>query len=233
MKKIINRDHELLWKEAFEEFKRVLELLSSQKESIVLWLAGGNSLVGFYKYIKEHAAEIPLKVWQKLLITLVDERVVAIDHPDSNFGQLKVLFLDHLLTNNIIQESQLIPIDITVPNYLEKINNRIVSIDVALFWVWPDAHIWALFPHHHSISYSPKEYFYMDDSPKLPPQRITISPSFVKTIEYPFITFISEAKRWAFENFLDDSKTIVDAPVKLTQPATGLVIVSDQELVDS
>lgn len=48
-------------------------------------LSGGNSPIGFYRYLAKH---VDASLWKKTHIFQVDERFVPQDHPDSNFRSL-------------------------------------------------------------------------------------------------------------------------------------------------
>jgi 6-phosphogluconolactonase len=120
-------------------------------------------------------------------VIMADERCVPHSHPDSNYGALdKNLFsqrgIDHVYT---IDESLL---DDTNPDaaaaiarqyekhvqtVLELSNGK---LDLAVLGCGPDGHTCSLFPHHPLLSLSDTSLVAsIVDSPKPPPQRITLT----------------------------------------------------------
>lgn len=109
MKKIISPIHSDLIQRFWIEFLLALESLVLQ-ETILLGLSGGNSLDIFYSYIWEHFREIPAFLREKVRFCLLDERIVPVNHPDSNEGQLRQKFLMKLIEEGSINESQILGI---------------------------------------------------------------------------------------------------------------------------
>ena len=83
MEILSSSDHSKLTRLFFERFLSVLEKLSSQEE-IFVGLSGGSSLDIFYACIQSHFREIPEEIRTKIRFAFLDERVVSVDHPDSN-----------------------------------------------------------------------------------------------------------------------------------------------------
>lgn len=116
-----------------------------------------------------------------------DERVVPLDHPDSN----------HLACTNLLFSKVPIPsenihaIDPTLLNDLEELSDayekelirefaqkdsaRFPIFDLVLLGMGPDGHTASLFPGHALLTEEDRWVAYIEDSPKPPPKRITLT----------------------------------------------------------
>lgn len=128
--------------------------------------------------------------WDKWHIILADERVVPSTHEDSNMKAL----LDSFLQDIPIPKNQIYGIDEDLlEESTEKIateyHNKVFSpflqredsqekyilLDCALLGLGPDGHTCSLFPDHELLNEGDLYIAGIDDSPKLPPKRITLT----------------------------------------------------------
>lgn len=224
--KIININKLQLNKQFFKEFLNSLNSIK-ENEKIMIGLSGGSSVSSFYTYIKDNYLEIPEEIREKIYYCFLDERVVPLDDNDSNYNQLKKEFLDDLIKNKLLSEESIIKIDLKSPDIAKDYFQRVKHIDIWLFWVWPDWHTCSLFPNNILLDDEIISYLQINDSPKPPSKRITISKNLLKKIEYSFIFFIWEWKKEAYLNFLDKSLSYKQAPTKIILDCENSYIVSD------
>jgi 6-phosphogluconolactonase len=151
----------------------------------------GGSLPSFLTELSRSflAAGIPPQ-WNKWHIILADERVVPSTHEDSNMKAL----LDSFLQDIPIPKHQIYGIDEELlEESTEKIateyHNKVFSpllnqedsqernilLDCALLGLGPDGHTCSLFPDHELLNEGDLYIAGIDDSPKLPPKRITLT----------------------------------------------------------
>ncbi|KAJ3483412.1 hypothetical protein NLI96_g6335 [Meripilus lineatus] len=155
--------------------------------------------------------------WDKWHVFYADERVVPLDHEDSNHK----LCLDQLFSKVPIPQDQIHTIDYSLADDLENLADdyeqqlirefasrdsaRFPIFDLILLGVGPDGHTASLFPGHELLSEEDRWVAYITDSPKPPPKRITLT--------YPVI---NHASRVAFvasgANKADVLKTVLDEP---------------------
>ena len=146
-----------------------------------------------------------------------DERVVPLNHPDSNHN----LCMTELFSKVPIPQSNIHTIDISLANDLEELcdayekelihefaqrdSARFPIFDLILLGIGPDGHTASLFPGHELLSEEDRWVAYIEDSPKPPPKRITLT--------FPVI---NHAARVAFvasgEGKADTLKTVLDNP---------------------
>jgi len=129
----------------------------------------------------------PAVKWDKWQIFYVDERVVPLDHPDSNH-----LACSKILYSKVpIPENNIHTIDPTLLDDLEELSDayekelirefaqrdsaRFPVFDVILLGMGPDGHTASLFPGHELLSEEDRWVAFVEDSPKPPPKRITLT----------------------------------------------------------
>jgi len=229
-KNIINCDLVVLNKLFFEEFINILKSYENNK-IIMIWLSGWSSVTSFYNYLSENYLKIPESLRNKIKYCFVDERLVPLDHKDSNYKQLKDAFLDDLIKKGLLKEENILNIWTQALNcpgsVAEDYFNIVKNIDIWLFGVWPDGHTCSLFPNHDLLGSKLYWYLEINDSPKPPSDRITISPNMLKSIENSFVFFIWEWKKEAYLWFLDKNKDFRQTPTKLILDCKNSFVISN------
>lgn len=130
--------------------------------------------------------------WDQWDVYFSDERLVPLDHADSNFGLFNELVLKHLPVDagkprlNVIDESLLTGKDGQLDGVDEAKDIQIAQdyasklpvdgkFDVILLGCGPDGHTCSLFPGHKLLQERLQLIAYINDSPKPPPRRITFT----------------------------------------------------------
>ncbi|POZ63046.1 6-phosphogluconolactonase [Chromobacterium alticapitis] len=111
----------------------------ASKGSAVLAVSGGKSPIPLFQLLSEMAID-----WTRVTVTLVDERFVAPDHPDSNAGLVR----QHLLQNRaaparflpLVREAKDIDAEVAAGN------RDFLAPDVAILGMGEDGHTASLFP---------------------------------------------------------------------------------------
>ncbi|WP_245797219.1 6-phosphogluconolactonase [Corynebacterium aquilae] len=108
-----------------------------------------------------------------------DERNVAVDHPDSNEGQARQAWLDHVpVPEANIHSFQLgtLSLEDSVSAMQEKIANFAPQgFDVHLLGMGGEGHINSLFPHTAALAEQDQLVVAVTDSPKPPAERATLT----------------------------------------------------------
>ena len=132
--------------------------------------------------------------FSKWEIFFADERAVPLDHPDSNFNLLKDGLLDKIPENlgkptvHTINLKYLDDVQELADQYQEIIKQSFVAkdsvkvpiFDLLLLGCGPDGHTCSLFPNHELLKESDAWVAAIEDSPKPPPKRITLTLPVVK-----------------------------------------------------
>lgn len=127
--------------------------------------------------------------WDKWEIFFADERAVPLDHADSNYGQVKAELLDKLPAG--IHQPTIHPIDVShlddtqqladqyekllVASFANRDSVRRPIFDLLLLGCGPDGHTCSLFPGHELLRETTVWVAPIEDSPKPPPKRITLT----------------------------------------------------------
>ncbi|EEQ33166.1 suppressor of los1-1 [Microsporum canis] len=121
-------------------------------------------------------------------IFFADERVVALDHPDSNYGLLKTELLDKIPTSQLGQP-KVHPIELNddiqevADQYQDELRQSFAAkdsvktpvFDLILLGCGPDGHTCSLFPGHELLQEKDSWVASIEDSPKPPLKRITLT----------------------------------------------------------
>ena len=202
--------------EAFDIFKETIEKLSKQQDQISIALSGGSSVAAIYKQIKERGSEISPGQWEKVIFCFADERIVPLTSDDSNYKFVKEQFLSQLIDDKLITEEQIAKVNVDEDAPHSSYSKRFEDgIDIALLGVGPDSHTCSLFPNHSSTTQQSTGFILVEDSPKPPALRISLSNTMLANTPYSFAFFIGDGKKEAYSNFLNDDLTEQQVPIKI------------------
>ena len=217
-------------KDLFENVSMILkesvEKILSENNTVNLGLCGGRSIAGILKILKKEDID-----WSKIHIFIVDERMVPITSDDSNFKLIK----NEL--SNIIPENNFHPFimndskdDYGLSNYEDVIKKHGNSYDIVVLSSGEDGHIGALYPNHHSVRNESEYLIYMDDSPKPPSKRMSISKEFLLKSNIAILIFKGDIKKNAYLNFLNEDFDIESCPAKIVKDIKESYILTDIKL---
>lgn len=205
-------------------------------EPLVVGLCGGRSVVGLLGALHAESASQPRDLLGRIQFFMVDERLVPLADEQSNYGGLKRLLFDSLVSEGAISEKQLHPF-VTDPSqsdygcgaYEKELSSFGGKFTVVVLGVGEDGHIAGLFPHHPVLREKGSTFLHFHDSPKPPADRMTASSSLVTGSELSVVLALGEAKRSAWEAFNDNSVAVEACPSKLAGAAGECLVVTDLE----
>lgn len=141
--------------------------------------------------------------WSRVRVWMVDERYVAAGDPLRNDDEAWAGFLRHCPGVELVRMPSA---DQYGADGLEEARaafartwERLMgahSFDTALIGMGPDGHICSLFPHHRALD-SPGPVLCVPDSPKPPPQRITVSMPVMRSCRNVWLAAPGAAKAGA------------------------------------
>ncbi|CCD23991.1 6-phosphogluconolactonase SOL3 NDAI_0C03310 [Naumovozyma dairenensis CBS 421] len=159
-----------------------IALKSARKFNLAI---SGGSLINVLRAAFIEDKTLASKVdWHQWNIFFVDERIVPLDNPDSNFGAFKKAVLDSLPENKrptvYTIDEQLVKdgkdsYPLIAMEY-EKILPE--KLDLVILGCGPDGHTCSLFPgesHRYLLDEKAKKVMWCQDSPKPPSDRITVT----------------------------------------------------------
>lgn len=179
-------------------------------------LSGGNTPVRTYELLGDLIGS-----GENVHLWLADERCVALDDPESN-AKLIAGTVD-------LPQATLHTVDGTrgpeqaAAAYAQELGD--VVIDVALLGLGPDGHTASLFPGHATLEERAARVLPVDDSPKPPPERVTMSLDTLGSARSLVLLVTGAGKADALARTLDEPS--LQAPASLL-PRERLEVVADR-----
>ncbi|MBS2008501.1 MAG: 6-phosphogluconolactonase [Cyanobacteria bacterium SZAS TMP-1] len=136
-------------------FAQICENTITKKGLVSVALSGGNTPRRLYEILASPPYASRLD-WSKITILLGDERLVPIDHKDSNYLMARQTLLDHVPVNerNVLRVytelstpgASALDYELTIRKHLKTKEGAIPVIDLILLGMGPDGHTASLFP---------------------------------------------------------------------------------------
>ncbi|MCC6955005.1 MAG: 6-phosphogluconolactonase [Deltaproteobacteria bacterium] len=207
---------------------------ASTEARIVCALPGGRSIVGVLHALSAEAGLLEEPMWKKLDFFMIDERMVPLESPDSNFKLLHENLFGKLMELNLIRSEQLHPFILepsTADRGLARYENELHKVGgrfhISFLGVGEDAHVAALFPNKSETAERGQKFLAFDDSPKPPPHRMTASRDRIVESDVAFALFVGEGKREAFQKYRAAGGTEMECPAKLLDAVKQAYAVTD------
>ena len=210
MKTIYSKNKKDLFLYASNLIEDLINNLLKKKDKIIIGVSGGRNAKGIYCELSKKEIK-----WDKVHIFMVDERLVSLKNDESNFKIAKENLIDKIEINYknlhpfILKNKK----DYGLKDYTDEFK-EFKKYDIILLSAGEDCHIGSIFPEHNSFKNESKYFILMDDSPKQPPGRISMSKNLIKKSENAILFFIGDKKE-AYSNFLNDSFKEINCPAKL------------------
>jgi 6-phosphogluconolactonase len=144
----------------------IAEALHDGARSLVL--AGGTTPQRCYELLS--SMEV---TWGRVSILFGDERCVPPDHPDSNYRMAREALLDRVAPATVYRMPAELGPDEGAALYAHVVA-AVAPLDVVVLGVGEDGHTASLFPGHPALQASGLAIG-IRDSPKPPPQRVTLT----------------------------------------------------------
>lgn len=144
----------------------IAEALRDGARSLVL--AGGTTPQRCYELLARMDV-----VWGRVRILFGDERCVPPDHPDSNYRMARGALLDRVAPATVYRMPAELGPDVAAGLYADVVA-AVAPLDVVVLGVGEDGHTASLFPGHAALK-APGLAVGIRDSPKPPPQRVTLT----------------------------------------------------------
>ncbi|CAD7704821.1 unnamed protein product [Ostreobium quekettii] len=211
--------------------KMVLEASASaiaERGAFTLVLSGG-SLVKSLSALVGGGAE-----FDKWHVVWVDERVVPHDSPDSNYGAAREAFLSkvpippaqiHAIAEGlgaaeaaVNYEGRLLGLDAGV---LPRDDAGMPRFDMVLLGIGPDGHVASLFPNAPQTGATEGWVLAVTDSPKPPPERITLTMPAINAAREVLVVALGEGKAEAVQRVLEVQALPGALPAQMVRPAEG------------
>jgi 6-phosphogluconolactonase len=198
------------------------------KDNVIFDICGGRSVAKIFSLLINE--NIP---WDKVHIFFVDERLVNLDNKYSNFKLAYDSFINVLIDKGKINRKNIHPFIYTheinrdLENYKPELLKFSDKFDIILLSAGENSYVACLHTNHEKI-FSDKDYFIVtNNSPKEPNERMTATIKLLMKSEISILLFFGEEKRIAFNDYINETKKIIDCPVKLVNNLRESYILSD------
>jgi len=182
--------------------QRIVEALLDaidERDRASLAVSGGSTPVSLFQALS--GIDIP---WSKVVVTLVDERWVAEDHPDSNAQLVR----RHLLCGYAAKarfvglKTDASDPALAITDVEAKLRSKVLPLDVVVLGMGEDGHTASFFPQAQGLSEALESEQRICCSiipPIAPHPRMTLSLSALLGARQLFLHFIGAKKRRIFE----------------------------------
>ncbi len=221
-----------LYQAAVVQIAEVIKQAVQSRGKAYVTLSGGSTPLRLYQLLARPPYQTMIP-WDAVHLYWGDERCVPPDHPESNYGQVKQVLLDHIPAQEerIHRiKGELEPAD-AARNYIRTLAesgdfaNPWPRMDISLLGMGADGHTASLFPG--SIDPGEKRSpviavtaHYMDR----PANRVSLSPLVFNTSRNIIFLVTGQDKAQVLSAALNGPHNPVNLPVQRIQPADGKII---------
>ena len=233
---ISEKNPEQLFAKTAQALLQHLAPIAADRE-VILGLCGGRSVVGLVKALKTLASEGSTEyrdVFRRAQFFMIDERLVPLDHADSNYGMLEKNLFQELVASSVVTQEQLHPFtpdpkhtDYGTAEYSEQLTRYGGRFDAVVLGVGEDGHVAGLFPRHATLQRHEPVFLSFFDSPKPPAGRMTATLPLLQEAGAAVLLFTGEAKREAWGRFNDPATPAHECPSIFLKENERLIIATD------
>lgn len=209
-----------------ESFERwALEDVGAGQRSCAL--SGGSTALIFLGALKNATVD-----WSRISLFWTDERAVPADDPESNYGVAERMLLAPLgekAPRAFHMPADLPSLTSAAMRYDTILATELKSrgLDLALLGVGEDGHICSLFPGHRALLADDLRVVAIEDSPKPPPRRLTLSLPFVLRTKKIWLIAVGPRKLPALRAALSKTQRVTPLDLLLHQ-AKDVTVFTDQ-----
>jgi 6-phosphogluconolactonase len=187
-------------------------------------LTGGSAALIFLGALREASVD-----WSRITLFWGDERAVAPDSSESNYGLAEQMLLKPLgarAPTAMRMQAELPDLAFAARQYSDALPP---SLDLLILGVGDDGHVCSLFPGHPALAIDSARVAVVEDSPKPPPRRLTLTMSYIIASQQVWIVAVGERKRALLERAVSGKSR--STPIELVVAnGTQVTIFTDQTI---
>jgi len=161
--------------------------------------------------------------WSRVDLLFADERAVAPDDPESNYR----LAREHLIEPANLPASHVHRLRGEALDLERAAREAELDfeppVDVLLLGVGEDGHVASIFPESPLVRERERRVVVVEESPKPPPRRLTITPRVIEEARVKIVLAEGEAKRDAVQRALADLGSPEQTPARLVRQGLWFV----------
>jgi len=200
-------DAEAVARHAADALAALIDAAREDGRLLHVALAGGSTPQRSYELL----AQVPGS-WSHVHLWLGDERCVPDAHPDANARMVRESLLSteraqppvlHLVPHPEVPEDAAWLYALEVREHMPDL-----VFDVVLLGMGPDGHTASLFPGHPGLQVTQAPVFAVRESPKPPPERVTLSLPVLRAARLTLLLVTGADKRESLARALDGDPAI-------------------------
>jgi len=205
----------------------VAEQAATQNMSCAL--SGGATALIFLSALRNATVD-----WRRITLFWADERAVSPDDPESNYGLAERMLLSPLAARApraIRMPADQLPLDQAAIWYDAALASELhaAPLDLAILGVGEDGHICSLFPGHKALMQNDLRAVAIEDAPKPPRRRLSLTLNFVLRTKKIWVIAIGQRKLPVLHAAIN--KTSQSTPLDLLmRRAADVTIFTDQQI---
>jgi len=156
-----------------ERAERAARRAQGERGRFSIVMPGGSVAEAFFPVLAEADLD-----WTRADVFWEDERAVAPDHVDSNYGFARRSLLGWVSPRVHRMPGEAADLAAAASAYEREMRGSLADparLDLALLGMGPDGHVCSLFPGHSALREASRWVVAIEDSPKPPPARITLT----------------------------------------------------------
>ncbi|MAG77638.1 MAG: 6-phosphogluconolactonase [Colwelliaceae bacterium] len=223
---LIKGKQETLEKKAIKIIELFIREKLKTQDYVTLGIPGGASPLGIFTLFK--MAKID---WRKVHIFMVDERFVPLSSQQSNFKGAEDFFIKHLVDLEFLPKKNVHPFvfDQGIGRYAAEFKSITKKFDLVILGMGSDGHTASIFPNHPSSTKRKASFLKIENSPKLPKDRMSASLSLLAKSDLALLLVWGEDKKPGLDILLDEKKTLQECPARIIYDIEESYILTDIE----
>lgn len=210
MSAVVLPDMDAVAEEAARRFEAAAKDAIAARGLFCVALTGGSAATQTYPALRSVDVD-----WTKVHVFWGDERAVPPDSDESNHKLAQDALLSHVAipaqnVHRMRGEAQ--DLGGEAVRYEAELNAACGGVlDVVHLGMGPDGHVCSLFPHHRLLQEDQRLVWYVDDSPKPPPSRLTLTLPALAAARAVWFLVGGRAKERAVSDALTDPHSALPA----------------------
>ncbi|TGZ62164.1 hypothetical protein CRM22_007587 [Opisthorchis felineus] len=211
-----------------EAISGLLEKSSSLNKTFSIGLSGGSMA----RLISPSLRKLSNFQWSSVHFFYCDERLVPVTDPESTHGLYEKELFSHIVIpkENIHSVNTSLSAPEAAVDYQKVMLNHFgvqhgfPCFDLLLLGIGPDGHTCSLFPNHTLLRCEEAAVAPITDSPKPPPQRVTLTLPVLNKARHVIFVVSGSGKAEVVSKIFNNSLPSPDLPCTLVQPFDGTVV---------
>lgn len=206
-------------------FENEAERAQARRGLCAIALPGGSIAAIFFPELARAQCD-----WSRTVFFWGDERAVPPDHPDSNYGLARRLWLEPagVPERNVHRMGANAPdLAAAARSYEEDLTRTLGAppqLDLALLGVGPDGHVCSLFPGHALLRERERMVAPIEEAPKPPPRRLTLTLPALWAADVVVVAALGEPKAAVLREALQDPASVLPVALAIRGARRAMVL---------